>query len=364
MRFSFVIALFLTSLILNVSFAAGQTLPSKKTQNAEQAARWDSETLREYESVLLVELNAFARKNGLTGEFRVKTRDRFLFVYDTSDAYVEWIGALLEQVALAFEKFAAKLEFELDELNEPLVVVVLATREEFDAYSIQLRGETQNLENTTGFYFHRLNRSVVYDRTGVEVGRDDRDSRRGEYSRRQINEEARRIMSRDSASANAGTIVHEATHQLAYNYGFFSRDFHAPDWAVEGMATLFEPTNDESPLGWRFRNVFPVNRSRLYDFQQYAQERPDLAILDEVILSDRFAEQVDDVGYAASWLAFYYCYRKRPKDLARFLKTIAAKQPNEPYLQGDRIDDFEEAFGKFGDFRKEVGRLAKTLKLD
>ena len=41
-------------------------------------------------------------------------------------------------------------------------------------------------------------------------------------------------------SENADTIIHEATHQTAYNVGVHKRFIAAPRWMVEGLATMFE----------------------------------------------------------------------------------------------------------------------------
>ena len=44
----------------------------------------------------------------------------------------------------------------------------------------------------------------------------------------------------DDWSENADTIIHEATHQTAYNVGVHKRFTAAPRWLVEGLATMFE----------------------------------------------------------------------------------------------------------------------------
>ena len=338
--------------------------PQTSVQTGVQKTTWDEKYLESTADELREEIDAFFRESGSTSTARVKVSERFIFAYDVSDAYVEWLSALLNEVAKAFDKFVEKLELDVGELSEPMTVVVLATREEFDAYAVKLRGPgyMDQERKPSGFYSQRLNRSIVYDHTGVEATRTDEESTAARsYSRKRINEEARSIKRRDNADSNTTTLVHEATHQLCYNYGIFSSDFRAPDWVVEGMAMTFEQTTSEAPLGWRFRNVFPVNVNRLERFRRYAQENPDCAILDEILASDAFAERLDVDGYAASWALFYYCYRKRPKELAAYLKTIAAKRPFSRYSERERLDDFVEAFGDIQEFGVDFAKYMRSL---
>ena len=316
-----------SAVALCLAFALPATAQSSDRTESQKTV-WDESFIEARSKELRTELDAFLEKAGFSSKTRVKRSERFLFVYDVSDGYVEWISALLNEVAKAFDKFVEKIGLEVDELSEPMVVVIFATREEFDAYAVELRGSAYLAQENkpTGFYTQRLNRSIIYDRTGVESTRSDSDAPPDEnrqYSRKRINEEAHAIKQRDFADANTSTIVHEATHQLCYNYGLFSPDFRAPDWVVEGMATTFEQTTSEAPLGWRFRNVFPVNTNRLNEFRKYASNHPNCEILDEILVSDAFAERLDSAGYAASWAMFFYCYRKRPKELAHYLEIIA-----------------------------------------
>ncbi|MBP5620658.1 MAG: DUF1570 domain-containing protein, partial [Thermoguttaceae bacterium] len=342
----------------------GANEPQTNDRTVVKTTTWDEKFLESTANELREEIDAFFREIGSSSSARVKVSERFIFVYDVSDAYVEWLAALLNEVAKAFDKFVDKLELEVDELREPMTVAVFATREEFDAYAVKLRGPGyMNQERKpAGFYSQRLNRSIVYDHTGVEAFRTEDESTGGRsYSRKRINEEARSIKARDNAESNTTTLVHEATHQLCYNYGLFSFDFRAPDWVVEGLAMTFEQTTPEAPLGWRFRNVFPLNVNRLEAFRRYARENPDCAILDEILASDAFAERLDADGYAASWALFYYCYRKKPKELANYLKTIAGKKPFSRYPERERLDDFTDAFGPIPEFGVDFAKYMRSL---
>lgn len=337
--------------------------PERSAAEDAHESSWDEQHLKTTADALCKEFNAFLKEIGSEPTARVKVSERYIFVYNVSDVYLEWISVLLEEVAKAFDKFVDKIGLEVDELTEPMTVVVFATREEFDAYAAVLRGpDYMNLKRTvSGFYHHRLNRSIVYDHTGVEAFRSDNVASTTEnrsYSRKRINLEAREVKLRKNAESNIRTLVHETTHQLCFNYGVFSTAFRVPDWVVEGMAATFEPATPEAPLGWRFRNVFPVSRHYLNALRKYAQEyASSSAIVRKALVTDVLDEQ----GYAASWAIFYYCYRKRPKELAAYLKLIASKRPFAEYPEEEKINDFVEFFGDISEFSAELEKYMKKL---
>ena len=73
-------------------------------------------------------------------------------------------------------------------------------------------------------------------------------------------------------SENADTIIHEATHQTAYNVGVHKRFIAAPRWVVEGLATMFEARGVWNAQYDRTQTD-RINRGRLLDFRDYAATR-------------------------------------------------------------------------------------------
>src|SRR5690606_26419230 len=68
------------------------------------------------------------------------------------------------------------------------------------------------------------------------------------------------------------TLIHEATHQLAFNLGLHSRLGETPRWVVEGLAMLFEEdSRRDDTLGQS--TAMRVNRSRYIWFMNYRRER-------------------------------------------------------------------------------------------
>ena len=360
---AFTILIALTSFVLSGSVVR----PLRAETPSSVSQGWDEGFLNSIREKLLDEFNEFERANGFGRSFKVKTSERFVFVYDTSDAYLEWLRALTEEVAKAFDRFCERLDLEVVPPSEPLVVVVFATREEFDQYAFSLIGPQffEGENKPTGFYNHGNNRSVIFDLTDTEASRvasndgKARDDRA--FSRRRINSEARAIKTRGNAGSNTSTIVHEISHQLAFNYGVFSLYRRQPDWVVEGMATTFQPTNDDAPLGWRFRGVFPVNEPRLTAFVHAANTDANLEILNDIVTSDRFEKELSIDGYAASWALFYYCYRKKPKELKKYIERLKEREPRKVYTERERMEEFEECFGDAGVLGKQFVQFIKKL---
>ena len=87
-----------------------------------------------------------------------------------------------------------------------------------------------------------------------------------------------------------GTVIHEATHQVAFNTGVHSRLASHPRWAVEGLATVFEAE------GIRVRHdltspIDRINRERYLWFQDYASNRRRAHSLGSFVSDDRAFEQ-------------------------------------------------------------------------
>ena len=73
-------------------------------------------------------------------------------------------------------------------------------------------------------------------------------------------------------SENADTIIHEATHQTAYNVGVHRRFAAAPRWLVEGLATMFEARGVWNAQ-YDHTQADRVNRGRLDGFRRLRGRR-------------------------------------------------------------------------------------------
>ncbi len=288
--------------------------------------------------------------------FETIATERYLFVHNVSDAYAEWCARLFEKVADAFDKFAVKNNLQTTERVEPMVVVIFATRRQFAEYAAK---ETPSPDSLAAYYNMQTNRVALYDLSGAETDRDADEPER----RRRTFQETREFLSRPNAAFNVATIVHEASHQVAFNRGLFLRVGPVPFWAVEGLALTFEtPNGRASQDGWNFTGAFPKNERMLDAFRRYAARTRQRDPLRSLVAAQTIGDARDDVEgfYAASWALFYYLYRRRPRELAAYLRETAAKPAFIAYPAEDRIAEFEKHFGD--DWEKLTDNLLRFIR--
>lgn len=141
------------------------------------------------------------------------------------------------------------------------------------------------------------------------------------------------------------TIIHEATHQVAFNIGIHSRIGQPnPRWVVEGLATVFEaPGMRSSSLA--MTPGAKLNRMRLTHFREFVKSRRQPKTLEAYVQSDQgFGANVLD-GYSQAWALTYFLMETRSSEYGRYLKLIAARSPVEVYEDKQRLADFKQAFG-------------------
>jgi hypothetical protein len=141
------------------------------------------------------------------------------------------------------------------------------------------------------------------------------------------------------------TIVHEATHQIAFNTGLQTRFADIPLWLSEGLAVYFETPDLQSAKGWR--GIGAVNASRLAKFREYRQTRP-AGSLRTLIADDkrlRDARAALD-AYAEAWALNYYLLQTHPREYLAYLQTLSAKQPLMWDDPETRLREFQNAFGQ------------------
>src|SRR4051812_1093856 len=99
--------------------------------------------------------------------FRSYTTPHYVVCYNTSRAYAQWTGSLLERLYKAFTNYWQHQGFDLHDPEFPLGVVVFADRGSYDQASREdLPAGTGNI---VGFYSLRSNRINMFDLTGSEA---------------------------------------------------------------------------------------------------------------------------------------------------------------------------------------------------
>jgi hypothetical protein len=157
------------------------------------------------------------------------------------------------------------------------------------------------------------------------------------------------------------TIVHEATHQIAFNCGLHTRLSDCPLWFCEGIAEYFETPDLTSAKGWR--GIGAVNAPRLERFQQYLSARP-ADSLETLICNDRrFRNPRQNTdAYAEAWALTYFLIHKHPQDYIAYLALLSKKKPLGEDGAEKRLAEFRKIFGELKPLDAEFLRYMARLR--
>lgn len=270
------------------------------------------------------------RQIGVTGDLTHRHSEHYTAVGNTSAPYVDWTLDTLERLHAAFHSYWSRHAFDTHDSEFPLPVVIVQSREDFARLAAHDR--TPVSAQGQGYYLITANRTTLVDLTAGETA-----------STARSRAEVLRAVSRHPASVT--TVVHEATHQIAFNCGMHRRYADNPVWLTEGIAMYFETPDLNSRRGWR--TIGRINTNRLKHFREFlATRRPPDSL--QTLLQDnsRFAQAETAVdAYAEAWALTHFLLKKQPQKFDAYLRKIASK----PRLQWDppeqRLTDFTETFG-------------------
>jgi hypothetical protein len=269
----------------------------------------------------------------LPSGFKVYSTTHYLIFYDTSVAYAQWCGSLFERLYMAFTNAWSRHRFDLTEPEFPLVAIVFADTQSYRKFARPELGDSVNA--VIGYFGLLSNRMTMYDLTGT-VSQNPRRLKKSA----QINE----ILAQPEALRAVATIVHEATHQIAFNCGLHARLSDCPRWFSEGIAVYFETPDLRSAIGWK--GIGNVNQMRLEQFHKYLTSRP-ADSLETLIRDDkRFTDtkQATD-AYAEAWALTFFLIRQHPKEYVAYLRTLSEKKPLLQDTPERRLNEFHQAFG-------------------
>jgi hypothetical protein len=221
-----------------------------------------------------------------------------------------------EDLYRSFVHYFALRGFTVREPEFPLVAIVWPNQQDFLRYAAQDGARISS--NVLGYYSPVSNRITLFDVGGGNA-------------------------SDKSWSQNADTIIHEATHQTAFNTGVHRRFSATPRWLAEGLGTMFE-----APGVWNSKQ-FPkredrINRGRLSQFKQMVKGfRP--GFVSGLVSSDRLFEANAAAAYAQAWALSFYLIETQPVKYADYLKLTARRPVFQDYPAGQRVADFTSIFG-------------------
>jgi hypothetical protein len=259
----------------------------------------------------------------------------------------------LEELYRSFYMYFSVRGFKMNEPEFPLVAVVFPDYGTFARYA---QADTVSVsQNLRGYYLNTSNRIALYeDANGLQSQSElplDLPERLGlegggvsPFRPHWIADFHARPWESIEATLK-DTMIHEGTHQVAFNTGLHSRIGSTPKWVVEGMATVFEAPgirNSSANSGVKMR----INRDRFIWFGNYSKSRRKPRSLESFLASDdAFKSDVLD-AYSEAWALSFFLIETRPRPYADYLRTIAARDPLLVYSAEQRVADFKQTVSK------------------
>ena len=272
----------------------------------------------------------------LPSGFRAHTTLHYLICYNTSPVYAKWCGSLYERLFQAFYNYWERRGLKLKEPELPLVALVFADQSSYERSARSELGDASL--SVVGFYSLRTNRVTMFDLTGSH-------GLRGPVGRFTSTAQISSLLMQPSAERLVATIIHEATHQIAYNCSLHTRYADIPQWVSEGLAVFFETPDLRSSQGWR--NIGGVSASRLAQFRHYLATRPPESLRSLVEDNKRFRQTGTALdAYAEAWALQHFLITMRLSAYVRYLRKLSEKSPLIYDTPEQRWAEFREAFGE------------------
>ena len=226
-------------------------------------------------------------------------------------------AARFEELYRSCMHYFALRGIKVHEPEFPLVAVVWPTREDF-VRGAQADGSKVR-PDVLGFYSPTSNRVSLYDQ-----GAGSANSR--------------------SWRQNEATIIHEATHQMAFNTGVHNRFAPTPVWLAEGLGTMFEAPGVWDWRGYPRRND-RINRDRLAQFRQWRKSGRAAGAFVNLLTSDRQFQSNPPAAYAEAWAWVFFLTETYPQKFSQYVQKTANRPDFQDYPLARRMSDFTSVFG-------------------
>ena len=283
----------------------------------------------------------------LPAGFDLLVTKHYVVCFDTTREYAKWCAALFERLHDAFGNYWSRAGVEVTDPEQPLVVVIFADRRAYETHAAADLGAAA--DRVVGYYNLLSNRITTFDLTGS----DQLAAERGRHPGRVGLE----ILSHPAAAGLVSTLVHEASHQLAFNNGMHRRLAPVPLWVSEGVATYFETPDLTNTRGWK--GIGEVNGPRLERYLQNAR----IGLLETLVRDDEALRQPETAldAYAAAWAVTHYLLQVRRPEFIGYLRRLAVKRPLADDSPEERLREFQEAFGDPADVEEQAFKAAARL---
>ncbi len=255
--------------------------------------------------------------------FEVEVTNSYLIVAPHGQAKV-W-GQRFAQLHAAFEQYFVTRGMPVRSTDFPLIAVVFHTADDFHRNAI--RDGVSTGPGTLGYYSPLTNRMYLYDHPASA----------GDWF-------------------NTDTVIlHEATHQLAFNTGVHQRLSDTPLWVAEGLASVFESPGRISSKE-RNQSADRVNAARMQTWRELGRDQAQRNQMILMLLEgNELFKQRPDEAYSIAWAISFYLAERDPSRYVQFLSHIAKLPPNVAYSKPERRRDFEQMI------TRDVSLLAKNV---
>jgi hypothetical protein len=227
--------------------------------------------------------------------FRTRTTRRYLYVYNSSDAFAQATSRILETMYQPLFNYCRRQKLPVSDPEFPLVVIIFRTQEEFENYREMPRGLVA--------YYNGLSNHVVM------------------YEQSKLAEVAPELAFKQAVS----TIAHEGVHQVLHNIGAQQRLSRWPLWFSEGLAEYFAPADIGNRVRWK--GLGQMNDLRLHELSEYYKARQGASTNGQLIRQAVEAHTLDSLGYATSWSLIHYLARSHRNELRECLQTVSKIEP-------------------------------------
>ncbi len=263
-------------------------------------------------------------------KYQVSITENFVVVHPHG-SYNVW-AMPFQKLYAQFHAYFFKRGFKLTDPEFPMVAVVLKSRKDFDRF---LRKYHDYDSRVLGYYSPNSNRIITYDQTGGSKSKSS------------------------DWLFNAHTIIHEATHQTAFNTGIHSRYAPVPRWISEGLAMMFEAPGVNNSL-YHAQLSDRINRDRLIVLKSYYAADQVRNKLADLVVSDQIFRTDPELAYALSWGLTFYLSEKMPSQYQAFLKADGERTDFQGFDSKRRAAAFLKSFG--GDLQALNARMKRYFE--
>ena len=267
-------------------------------------------------------------------QYQISATQNFVVVHPHGD-YNVW-AMPFQRLYERFKLYFSSRGFSLQQPQFPMVAVVLKSRADFDRF---LRKYHKYDSQILGYYSRVSNRIITYDQS---EGKGIRGS--GWFF-------------------NADTIIHEATHQTAFNTGVHNRYAVNSRWISEGLAMMFEAPGVNNSMRYH-RQSDRINRDRLIGLKQYLKQGQLEGTLTKIVLRDDIFRSDPQKAYSQAWGLTFFLSEKMPAKYQRFLRSDAKRSEFKDHTARNRAAAFAKAFGSdFKSLEKQMISFFEKLKV-